>query len=234
MENTYNSIKNWAEEDRPREKLMQFGKKKLTNAELLAIIIGSGSRKESAVQLAQRILNSVNNNINELSLLTYKDLMNKFKGVGEAKAINIVAALEFGNRRKEVIEEKPIIKEPEQAYDVLNPEFADLNYETFWILLLSNSQRLIRKVCISEGGWTEASVDLKKIFKICLENNASKIIIAHNHPSGNIFPSESDKTLTERIYKAGKILSIQVIDHVIFGQNGDYYSFVGNNIMSKG
>lgn len=233
MEDTYiyNSIKNWAQEDRPREKLMQFGKKKLTNAELLAIIIGSGSKRESAVQLSQRILNSVNNNVNELSSLTYKDLINKFKGIGEAKAINIVAALELGNRRKDVIEEKPIIKEPEQAYNVLNSDFADLDSETFWVLLLSNSQRLIKKVCISEGGWTETSVDLKKIFKACLENNSSKIIIAHNHPSGNILPSESDKALTERISKAGKILSIQVLDHIIFGEKGKYFSFVENNYM---
>lgn len=233
MEDTYiyNSIKNWAQEDRPREKLMQFGKKKLTNAELLAIIIGSGSKRESAVQLSQRILNSVNNNVNELSSLTYKDLINKFKGIGEAKAINIVAALELGNRRKDVIEEKPIIKEPEQAYYVLNSDFADLDSETFWVLLLSNSQRLIKKVCISEGGWTETSVDLKKIFKACLENNSSKIIIAHNHPSGNILPSESDKALTERISKAGKILSIQVLDHIIFGEKGKYFSFVENNYI---
>lgn len=233
MEDTYiyNSIKNWAQEDRPREKLMQFGKKKLTNAELLAIIIGSGSRKESAVQLSQRILNSVDNNVNELSSLTYKDLINKFKGIGEAKAINIVAALELGNRRKDVVEEKPIIKEPEQAYNVLNSDFADLDSETFWVLLLSNSQRLIKKVCISEGGWTETSVDLKKIFKACLENNSSKIIIAHNHPSGNILPSQSDKSLTERVSKAGKILSIQVLDHIIFGDKGKYFSFVENNYM---
>lgn len=231
MEDTYiyNSIKNWAQEDRPREKLMQFGKKKLTNAELLAIIIGSGSKKESAVQLSQRILNSVNNNVNELSSLTYKDLINQFKGIGEAKAINIVAALELGNRRKDVVEDKPIIKEPEQAYNVLNSDFADLDCETFWVLLLSNSQRLIKKVCISEGGWTETSVDLKKIFKTCLENNSSKIIIAHNHPSGNVLPSESDKALTERISKAGKILSIQVLDHIIFGDNGKYFSFVENS-----
>lgn len=227
----YNSIKNWAQEDRPREKLMQFGKKKLTNAELLAIIIGSGSRNESAVQLAQRILNTVNNNINELSNLTYKDLINKFKGIGEAKAINIVAAIELGNRRKKIVEEKPIIKEPKQAYNVLNSDLADLDYETFWVLLMSNSQRLIKKVCISEGGWTETNVDLKKIFKSCLENNSSKIILAHNHPSGNTLPSESDKSITERIYKAGKILSIQVLDHVIFGKDGDYYSFVENNNM---
>ncbi|MCK9163002.1 MAG: DNA repair protein RadC [Bacteroidales bacterium] len=233
MENddTYNSIKNWAKEDRPREKLMQIGKKKLTNAELLAIIIGSGSRKESAVQLAQKILNSVNNNVNELSSLTYKDLINKFKGIGEAKSINIVAALELGNRRKEIDEDDIIIKEPNQVYNVLFSDLADLEYETFWIILMSNSQRFIKKVCISEGGWSETSVDLKKLFKICLENNSSKIILAHNHPSGNILPSESDKAITERISKAGKILSINVLDHVIFGRNGEYYSFVEKNIM---
>ena len=206
----YNSIKNWAEEDRPREKLMQIGKKKLTNAELLAIIIGSGSRNESAVQLSQRILNSVNNNINELSSLTYNDLMNRFKGIGEAKAINIVASLELGNRRKSNQEDRPIVSSPQQAYEVLFSDLADLEYESFWLILLSNSQRLIKKVCISEGGWSESSVDLKKVFKSVLENNSPKVILAHNHPSGNITPSHSDKALTERINSAGKILSVQI------------------------
>ncbi|MDD2530351.1 MAG: DNA repair protein RadC [Bacteroidales bacterium] len=227
----YNSIKNWAEEDRPREKLMQIGKKRLTNAELLAIIIGSGSRNESAVQLAQRILNSVNNDVNELSTLTYNDLMNNFKGIGEAKAINIVASLELGNRRKTTQEEKPIVSSPNQAYNVLFSDLTDLEYECFWLLLLSNSQRLIKKVCISEGGWSESSVDLKKVFKSALENNSPKIILAHNHPSGNITPSQSDKVLTERISNAGKILSIQVLDHVIFGNNGDFFSFAENGLI---
>ncbi|MFA7081312.1 MAG: DNA repair protein RadC [Bacteroidales bacterium] len=230
-QNIYNSIKNWAKEDRPREKLMQFGKKKLTNAELLAIIIGSGSRNESAVQLAQKILNSVNNNVDELSSLSYKDLMNKFKGIGEAKAINIVASLELGNRRKDIVDTRPIIKEPKHVYNELFSDLADLEFETFWIILMSNSQKLIKKVCISEGGWSETSVDLKKLFKICLENNSSKIILAHNHPSGNVLPSESDRAITERISKAGKILSINVLDHIIFGKNGEYYSFVEKNIM---
>ena len=227
----YNSIKNWAEEDRPREKLMQIGKKRLTNAELLAIIIGSGSRNESAVQLAQRILNSVNNDVNELSTLTYNDLMNNFKGIGEAKAINIVASLELGNRRKTTQEEKPIVSSPNQAFNVLFSDLTDLEYECFWLLLLSNSQRLIKKVCISEGGWSESSVDLKKVFKSALENNSPKIILAHNHPSGNITPSQSDKVLTERISNAGKILSIQVLDHVIFGNNGDFFSFAENGLI---
>lgn len=231
-ETTYFSIKNWAKEDRPREKLMQIGKKNLTNAELLAIIIGSGSRNESAVQLAQRILNSVNNNVDELSSLNYKDLMNKFKGIGEAKAINIVASLELGNRRHVIKDDILFIKEPRQVYNLLFSDIADLQHETFWIILLSNSQKFIRKDCISEGGWSETSVDLKKLFKICLENNSSKIILAHNHPSGNIIPSESDRAITERISKAGKILSISVLDHVIFGKKGEYYSFVEKNIMS--
>lgn len=227
----YKSIKNWAEEDRPREKLMHIGKKKLTNAELLAIIIGSGSRNESAVQLSQRILNSVNNNINELSSLTYNDLMNRFKGIGEAKAINIVAALELGNRRKSNQEDRPIVSSPQQAYEVLFSDLADLEYESFWLILLSNSQRLIKKVCISEGGWSESSVDLKKVFKSALENNSPKVILAHNHPSGNITPSHSDKALTERINSAGKILSVQIIDHVIFGKEGDYFSFAENGLI---
>ena len=227
----YNSIKNWAEEDRPREKLMQIGKKILTNAELLAISICSGSRNESAVQLAQRILNSVNNNINELSSLTYNDLMNRFKGIGEAKAINIVASLELGNRRKSNQEDRPIVSSPQQAYEVLFSDLADLEYESFWLILLSNSQRLIKKVCISEGGWSESSVDLKKVFKSALENNSPKVILAHNHPSGNITPSHSDKALTERINSAGKILSVQIIDHVIFGKEGDYFSFAENGLI---
>lgn len=177
------TIKEWAEEDRPREKLMHLGKKKLTNAELLAIIIGSGNREETAVELSQRILNSVNNNIAELTKLNYNDLMNNFKGIGEAKAINIVAALELANRKTDFIEEKPIISDAKSAYQALLPEMADLEYETFWVLLLSNSQRLVKKHCISEGGWVETSIDLKKLFKLVLENNCTKIIIAHNHPS---------------------------------------------------
>ncbi|MDD4545056.1 MAG: DNA repair protein RadC, partial [Bacteroidales bacterium] len=221
------TIKEWAEEDRPREKLMHLGKKKLTNAELLAIIIGSGNREETAVELSQRILNSVNNNIAELTKLNYNDLMNNFKGIGEAKAINIVAALELANRKTDFIEEKPIISDAKSAYQALLPEMADLEYETFWVLLLSNSQRLVKKHCISEGGWVETSIDLKKLFKLVLENNCTKIIIAHNHPSGLITPSNSDKIITERISQASKILSIQTLDHIIV-TNQAYYSFAEN------
>ncbi|MDD2287669.1 MAG: DNA repair protein RadC [Bacteroidales bacterium] len=224
------TIKEWAEEDRPREKLMHLGKKKLTNAELLAIIIGSGNREETAVELSQRILNSVNNNIAELTKLNYNDLMNNFKGIGEAKAINIVAALELANRKTDFIEEKPIISDAKSAYQALLPEMADLEYETFWVLLLSNSQRLVKKHCISEGGWVETSIDLKKLFKLVLENNCTKIIIAHNHPSGLITPSNSDKIITERISQASKILSIQTLDHIIV-TNQAYYSFAENGLM---
>lgn len=224
------TIKEWAEEDRPREKLMHLGKKKLTNAELLAIIIGSGNREETAVELSQRILNSVNNNIAELTKLNYNDLMNNFKGIGEAKAINIVAALELANRKTDLIEEKPIISDAKSAYQALLPEMADLEYETFWVLLLSNSQRLVKKHCISEGGWVETSIDLKKLFKLVLENNCTKIIIAHNHPSGLITPSNSDKIITERISQASKILSIQTLDHIIV-TNQAYYSFAENGLI---
>lgn len=224
------TIKEWAEEDRPREKLMHLGKKKLTNAELLAIIIGSGNREETAVELSQRILNSVNNNIAELTKLNYNDLMNNFKGIGEAKAINIVAALELANRKTDFIEEKPIISDAKSAYQALLPEMADLEYETFWVLLLSNSQRLVKKHCISEGGWVETSIDLKKLFKLVLENNCTKIIIAHNHPSGLITPSNSDKIITERISQASKILSIQTLDHLIV-TNQAYYSFAENGLI---
>lgn len=224
------TIKEWAEEDRPREKLMHLGKKKLTNAELLAIIIGSGNREETAVELSQRILNSVNNNIAELTKLNYNDLMNNFKGIGEAKAINIVAALELANRKTDFIEEKPIISDAKSAYLTLLPEMADLEYETFWVLLLSNSQRLVKKHCISEGGWVETSIDLKKLFKLVLENNCTKIIIAHNHPSGLITPSNSDKIITERISQASKILSIQTLDHIIV-TNQAYYSFAENGLI---
>ncbi|MFV0502318.1 MAG: RadC family protein [Bacteroidales bacterium] len=224
------TIKEWAEEDRPREKLMHLGKKKLTNAELLAIIIGSGNKEETAVELSQRILNSVNNNIAELTKLNYNDLMNNFKGIGEAKAINIVAALELANRKTDFIEEKPIISDAKSAYQALLPEMADLEYETFWVLLLSNSQRLVKKHCISEGGWVETSIDLKKLFKLVLENNCTKIIIAHNHPSGLITPSNSDKIITERISQASKILSIQTLDHIIV-TNKAYYSFAENGLI---
>lgn len=224
------SIKEWAEEDRPREKLMQYGKKKLTNAELLAIIIGSGNKKETAVELAQRILNTVNNSFAELTNLNYKDLINQFNGIGEAKAINIVAALEIANRKVVSKEDKPIIKDANDAFQILFSDMADLEYETFWVIMMSNSQKLINKQCISEGGWVETSVDLKKLFKLVLENNSSKIILAHNHPSGLTTPSQSDKAITERISQASKILSIQTLDHIIIA-NQTYYSFAENGLI---
>jgi len=209
-------ISQWAEDDRPREKLLLKGKSQLSKAELIAILIGSGNRKESAVELAKRILNSVDNNLAELSKLGINELC-KFKGIGTAKAISIVAALEIGRRRRadDVIQKKKKIQSSKDAYDVFYAELSDKDYEEFWILLLDRANQIIKKVNISEGGLSGTIADPKKIFKLALENNSSSIILAHNHPSNNIKPSDNDIKLTKTISKAGTTLEINVLDHII-------------------
>jgi DNA repair protein RadC len=217
-------IKAWAEEDRPREKMMQKGRAALTDAELIAILLGSGSTNETAVELAQRILLHVNNDLNKLAQLTLNDLK-KFKGIGEAKAITIAAALELGRRRKDTVSEPlPIIKSSRMAYELMKPELLDLPVEQFWLILLSRSSRLIKKMKISEGGLSGTVVDPRLIFKEAIEALASSIILVHNHPSGNLNPSEADLSLTKKLVAAGRLLDILVNDHLIFTNNG-YYSF---------
>lgn len=224
------SIKSWAEEDRPREKMLAKGKEALSNAELIAILIGSGNYKESAVDLSRRILRDNNDNLIELSRLTINDLL-RYKGIGEAKAVSIAAALELGKRRRfsEALE-KPCIKNSKLAYECFYAHLSDLNHEQFWIMLLNNANKVIKLEKIGVGGMTGTTADPKKIFKSALENNATNIMLCHNHPSGNILPSNADKQITNNIIKAGQFLEIKVLDHIIIGNNS-YFSFADEGLM---
>jgi DNA repair protein RadC len=224
-------IKSWAEDDRPREKLMLKGKSNLTDAELLAILIGSGSREETAVGLSQRVLSSVDNNLHELGRKNISDLT-KFKGIGEAKAISIVAAMEIGRRRQLTSPvDRPQIKGSSDAWNIIAPLVMDLNHEEFWILLLNRANRVINKEKISSGGMAGTVVDAKIIFRRALENGpASAIILVHNHPSGNLKPSQADIDITKKLRKAGETLDINVLDHLIIaGQS--YYSFADDGLL---
>lgn len=217
-------IKLWAEADRPREKLMLNGRRQLTDAELIAILIGSGSRDESAVELSRRILASCDNDLDALGRLSLNELC-KFKGVGEAKAISIVAALELGRRRKDAdSKEMQKISSSGDAFRLLLPMFADLNHEEFWILSLNQANFVIGKHLISKGGLAGTVADPKIIFKVALENNAASIILAHNHPSGNLKPSGNDLNITKKLVEAGKMLDLFILDHLII-TNKKYYSF---------
>lgn len=218
------AIKDWDVSDRPREKMLNKGKQALTDAELIAILMGSGNRSESAVELAQRILREHKNNLIEISKLSIHDLM-KFRGIGQAKAISIVAALELGYRRlkSEVIEKKAITTS-KNAFDYMNCIIGDSQHEEFWILLLDRANQIIGEKNISKGGLSATVVDPKKIFSIALENKASNIILCHNHPSGNLKPSQQDNSITEKIVNAGKLLEINILDHIIIGKNS-YFSY---------
>ena len=229
---TKTTIKDWDEADRPREKLMNLGRQSLTNAELLAIILGGGNKEKNAVELAKEILLSVNNNLSELSKLSYKDFCNRFNGVGPAKAISIVAALELGYRRKQSTSlQRPIINSSSDAYNAVAHLLLEKDVESFFVMLLSNNNKLIRIVPISHGGINETLVDRKIVFKAALENNAVKIILTHNHPSGDMKPSQADINTTRTIVEAGKIMSIQVLDHLRIGEDARYYSFVDNGLI---
>ena len=218
------SIKQWAEEDRPREKLLAKGRSSLTEAELIGILIGSGTRTLSAVDLAKQILAAANHNLNELAKFTVKDLI-KFKGIGEAKAISIVSALELGRRRKSVkAEEKLKFTSSKQIFELLRADLSDLKHEEFWIVLLKRNGELIKKVRVSSGGVAGTVADSKIIFNHALGELASSVILVHNHPSGALKPSTEDINFTKRIVDAGRLLDIAVIDHLIFTDSG-YYSF---------
>ncbi|NLN96518.1 MAG: DNA repair protein RadC [Bacteroidales bacterium] len=224
------SIRFWAEDERPREKLALKGKMALSDAELLAILIGSGNKKESAVDLSKRILKSVNNNLIELSKTDIEGLL-KFKGIGQAKALTIIAALELGRRRRAAEPlQKPGIRSSKDAYEIIQSLVGDSNYEQFWVLLLNRANKLIRSECISQGGIAGTVADPKRIYKLALEHNASFIILAHNHPSGNLNPSEEDIKVTRKMKQAGEALDIRVIDHIIAGEN-DYYSFADKGVL---
>ncbi len=223
-------IKSWAEEDRPREKLLNKGKSVLSEAELIAVLIGSGTRSISAVDLAKTILNHANNNLNSLAKYSVKDLT-KFKGIGEAKAISIVSALELGRRRKDTCQEKRIkINSSQNVYDVMKPDLLDQKLEQFWLVLLNRANYILQKIQISLGGISGTVADPKVIFKYALDNHASSIILVHNHPSGNLKPSEADIKLTSKMKDAGKLLEMPVLDHLIFTDQG-FFSFADQNYL---
>lgn len=209
---------------------MLKGKAALSDAELIAILMGSGNREETAVDLAKRILDDVQNNLIELSRLSVNEL-SKYKGIGEAKAIGIVAALELGRRRRgaEALKKKRI-QTSGDAFEIFHMYIGDEVYEQFMMIVLNRANDVLKTVSISEGGTSGTIVDLKKIFKMALDNNAAAIILGHNHPSGNMKPSEQDIKLTRKIKGAGKVLDIDVLDHIILGMN-KYYSFADEGMM---
>lgn len=224
------AITSWAEEDRPREKLMLKGKSTLTNAELLAILIGSGSANETAVELSKRILASADHHLQELSKYSLEELT-EFKGIGEAKAISIIAALELGRRYRstEAMNRKKI-SSSRDAFDAVFSYLSDSNYEEFYVILLNRANEILGIHKISEGGTSGTVVDPKKVFKLALIKHASGIILSHNHPSGNLQPSHQDKNLTNRIKHSADMMEISLLDHIIVGNN-DYFSFADNAIL---
>lgn len=233
MENNYRqslNIKSWAEEDRPREKLLLKGKAVLSDAELIGILIASGTKDKSAVDVARDILGSVGNKLNILAKLTVKDLM-KFKGIGEAKAITIVSALEIGRRKKEIEPDKLVqISNAKNVYEAIQSHLEDLKHEEFWVLILNRRHQIIKKQLISSGGVSETVADPKIIFHVALQELASSIVLIHNHPSGNLKPSQSDLDLTRKLKKAGQVLDIPIIDHLIYTDNG-YFSFADDGLL---
>jgi len=224
------SIKAWAEGDRPREKLGTQGRRSLSDAELIAILIGSGSRNESAVELSRRILHHYENDLNKLGKASISEL-SKFKGIGEAKAISIIAALELGRRRSETEVKPPdSINVSGDAFKMMHRYFIDLNHEEFWIILLGQSGKVIAKEQVSKGGLNGTIVDPKIIFHLALQHHAASVVLLHNHPSGNLKPSHQDIDLTKKIAAAGKMLDINIFDHLIITNNG-FYSFADEGMF---
>lgn len=224
------SIKYWSDDDKPREKLVQKGKSILSDAELLAILIGSGSRNESAVELSKRILASVDNNLNKLGTLSVKQLM-QFKGIGEAKSVTITAALEIGRRRRgEEVEKITKITSSKSVFELLQPIIGELEHEEFWIVYLNNSNKVLNHSQLSKGGITGTLVDVRLVIKRALELGAVGLVLAHNHPSGGLRPSEADKNITRKLKNAAEVLDLKVLDHLIITQR-DYYSFADEQIL---
>jgi len=224
------TIKNWAIDDRPREKLLQKGKLSLTDAELIAILIGSGNRDESAVELSKKILSKNQNNLNVLGKQSVSQLM-QFKGIGEAKAISIIAAMELGRRRRsEEALEKLKITSSNSVFEILQPILGDLAHEEFWILYLNNSNKIIEQFQISKGGITGTLVDVRITLRKALELGAVSLILAHNHPSGNLNPSEADKQLTLKLKTAAESMDIKILDHLIVTEKS-YFSFADEGLM---
>jgi len=220
----------WAEDDRPREKLLLKGKRALSNAELIAILLGTGTRENSALDLSKRILDDTGGKLKELSRLSVADLTRK-KGIGPVKAVTLIAALELANRSgTEESKNKHKVSCSRDVYNIFRPLLHDSSYEEFWILLLNRGNRMIRSICISQGGLAGTVADPKKIFKMALEQYAASVVLCHNHPSGNIKPSESDIRLTQKLKKAGAFLDLPVIDHIIVGE-GEYFSFADEGLL---
>ncbi|MDR2286591.1 MAG: DNA repair protein RadC [Prevotellaceae bacterium] len=229
-ENKRLTIKSWAEEDRPREKMIEKGAFALSDAELIAIILGSGTREMTAVDLAKNLLNSVDNDLNKLGKISIRDLQ-KYKGIGAARAVTVAAAMELGRRRKESDRHKTEkIRCSRDIYDAFYPILSDLPHEEFWMMYLNAGKTVINKVKISMGGTVAAIVDVKLIAKSALECLALSAIAVHNHPSGNVIPSISDIALTKRIQTALSFFSISLDDHIIIADNG-YYSFADENVL---
>ena len=224
-------IKDLAEGDRPREKLLQKGLSALSDAELIAILLGSGSAKESAVELARKIMAGYGNNLNELGKASIEHLKNNFYGVGEAKAITIVAAMELGRRRSlHDFPVLPVIKSSSEIYKLLHPVIGDLRHEEFWIILLNRASKVKSQFNISKGGMSETIIDIRLILRKALENEASSIIMCHNHPSGNTNPSDEDIKITRKLKEAGSLMDIAVLDHVIITES-EYFSFADNDMI---
>ncbi len=224
------TIKNWSQDDQPREKLLYKGKQTLSDAELVAILIGSGNRDESAVALCKRILASVENNLMLLGKLSVEQLMT-FKGIGEAKAISIVAALELGRRRRgEEALQREKITSSESVFELMLPIIGEIPHEEFWVIYLNNSNKVIQKKQISKGGITGTLVDVRLVLKIALELNAVGLVLAHNHPSQSLKPSKADKEITHKLKKAAESLDIKVLDHLIITEK-NYFSFADHEIL---
>ncbi|MGF1583772.1 MAG: DNA repair protein RadC [Bacteroidales bacterium] len=224
------SIKDWAEDDRPREKLLTTGSSSLSDAELIAILIGSGNRKETAVELARRILVTYDSSLNNLGKKSVMELM-QFQGIGQAKAVCITAALELGRRRKEEASiEKPAVHSSKDAFTIMQPLVGDLTHEEFWILLLNRSNRLIDVLRTSQGGISGTVTDIRMILKNAILYTASSIVLCHNHPSGNLKPSSADMSITKKMVEAAKLMDIKVLDHIILADR-NYFSFADEGLI---
>lgn len=231
MDDQYLPMKSWAEDERPREKLLQKGAAALSLNELFAILLRSGVGGESAIEVARRILADHNNDLNELARCNVRELVNKYKGVGIAKAASIVAAMEIGRRRKPLEQEqKSVIRFSQDAYHYIRSFIADLEHEEFWVIYLTHGNRVKGCTCLSSGGMESTVIDIRMLYRNALDEKATNIIIAHNHPGGALVPSSYDEIITRKIFEAGNILDIKLYDHIIVGMGG-YYSFADEGLL---
>ena len=222
-------IKEWIVEDRPREKVLQKGMQSLSDSELLALLLGTGFKNSSAVDLSKEILSKMNYDLDLLARMNFNELC-KFKGVGQAKAIILMACFELSKRKNNSVNKDVILNSSEKSYERFKPYFEDLNVEEFHVALLNQRNKLLKTIKISQGGITFTSVDIRLIFKAALEIYATRIILIHNHPSGNLSPSVEDDKITKRIVELGKIMEINVLDHIIITNNG-YFSYADKNLL---